>query len=297
MSGAPPISSYGQPSRAVLPATKRRAFSAKSYREPSYRFLWHYHPEWELAFNASGFGTRHVGTSVEQFDAGDLVLLPGNVPHTWFSSPKQKVDTVCTVIHFLPQVWGDAFWKLPEVAEFQTLCHRAQRGIKFTGPGVAEVGRRMQELAQHDSPTMDSLTHVFEIFGLLLNLDAQPLHDAGGDGVGRSSWENPRLDDLLEWLDQRLAEQLSQQDAAERMKMSPTAFSRWFKQSMGCVFHRYLNEIRVAKVCAELTKGKVSITEAAFQAGYNNLSNFNRRFLEVTGLTPKAFREQIQARH
>ena len=37
-------------------------------------------------------------------------------------------------------------------------------------------------------------------------------------------------------------------------------------------------------------------TFMVYVAGYNNLSNFNRRFLEVTGLTPKTFRAQIQAK-
>lgn len=294
MSGSPSISGYGQPSRTVIPATKRRAFTARSYTEPNYRFLWHYHPEWELTFNASGFGTRHVGTSVEQFDAGDLVLLPGNVPHTWFSSNKQKDDTRCTVIHFLPHVWGEAFWKLPEMSEFQALCHSAQRGVRFSGEGVSEVGQMMQDLARSDGPTLESFTKLLAIFSSLLRLELHSMHVTASEG--RAAWENPRLDDLLAWLEGRLAEPITQQDAAARVKMSPTAFSRWFKVSMGCVFHRYLNEIRVAKVCADLTQGKVSITEAAFQAGYNNLSNFNRRFLEVTGLTPKAFRAQIQGR-
>ena len=74
------------------------------------------------------------------------------------------------------------------------------------------------------------------------------------------------------WLEGRLGEPITQQEAAARVKMSPAAFSRWFKVNMGCVFNRYLNEIRVAKVCAEIANGRLSITEAAFQAGYNNLS-------------------------
>ena len=45
---------------------------------------------------------------------------------------------------------------------------------------------------------------------------------------------------------------------------------------------------------ARLSSSQESITEAAFQSGYNNLANFNRRFREITGFTPSEFR--LQAR-
>jgi len=288
----PSISGYGQPSFTVIPATKTRAFTARSYREPTYRFLWHYHPEWEIVFTRNGCGTRHIGSSVEHFESGDLIMLPGNVPHTFFSSDKQKGDTQCTVIHFLPQVWGEAFWNLPEMRDFQAICQRAQRGVSFTGPETEEIGQRMEALAAADSPTLESFTALMAIFTLLPKLEMHSLHAME---EGRSGWGNARLDTLLEWIESRLGESITQQDAADRVNMSPAAFSRWFKLNMGCVFHRYLNEIRVARVCSQIAYGKLSITEAAFQAGYNNLSNFNRRFLEVTGLTPKAFRIQIRS--
>jgi len=291
MQVAPSISGYGQPSFTVLPLTKTRGFTATSYREPTFRFLWHYHPEWEVVFVRNACGTRHVGTSVEKFGPGDLTMLPGNVPHTWFSSQDQVGDTTVTVIHFLPQVWGEAFWKLPEIKAFNALCQSAQRGVKFSGIQCEEVGQRMEALAACDSSSLDGFRELWKIFTLLTELEVHSLHAVE---EGKTDWQNARLDELLAWLESRLSEPITQQEAAARVKMSPAAFSRWFKVNMGCVFNRYLNEIRVARVCSEIAHGKLSITEAAFQAGYNNLSNFNRRFLEVTGLTPKAFRVQIQ---
>jgi len=273
----------------MLSDTKVRAFTAQTYREPSYRFLWHYHPEWEIVFSRSGRGTRHVGNSVEKFGPGDLVMVPGRVPHTWSSSKNQVGPACCTVIHFLPEVWGEAFWGLPEVKRFHALCQQAQRGLKFTGKGAEEVGLRMEALAQNDTASIESLTELWKIFGLLTKLEARSLN---ASKEGNHGPQSARLADLLAWLESKLGDPLSQQDAAGRMKMSPAAFSRWFKQNMGCVFNRYLNELRIARVCAGIAHRKMSITEAAYSAGYNNLSNFNRRFREVTGVTPRAFRAQ-----
>ncbi|MGH7953187.1 MAG: helix-turn-helix domain-containing protein, partial [Limisphaerales bacterium] len=105
---------------------------------------------------------------------------------------------------------------------------------------------------------------------------------------------DPRAERLLEWIQNHFAESITQAQAAVEVKMSPPAFSRWFKARVGRVFQRYLNELRVAKVCARLANHQEPITQAAFKCGYNNLANFNRRFREITRLTPTEFRSQTQ---
>lgn len=284
-------SDYGPPRFTSIPVTKVRAFTVRNYHELTFRFEWHYHPEWEITFTRNGKGTRHIGSSLEKFDSGDLVLLPGNVPHSWLSGPDQVGDTLCSVIHFLPQAWGERFWQLPEMSKFNALCQRSQRGLRFTGPEIEEIGTRMEILAANNQASLECMSELLSIFSLICRLTVHPLHGSKGSG---STWQNPRLDVLLDWLEDHLTEPITQREAAERAKMSPAAFSRWFKSNMGCVFQRYLNEMRVARVCSQLATADGSITEIAFQAGYNNLSNFNRRFQEVIGLTPKAYRSQVR---
>lgn len=281
------------PSFTSIPVTKTRAFTARNYCEPSHRFLWHYHPEWELTWTSSGRGQRYIGCSVEPFESGDLVLLAGNLPHTWYSDANVVEEARCSVIHFLPQLWGDAFWKLPEIQSFRALCDSASRGVRFTGPGVYEVGRRMEDLAANDAPDFTSFARLIEILELVTGLPAVSLNASAEDSGLKP---NPKLQRLLEWIEERCAEPLTQSEVAAQAKMSPAAFSRWFKTHMGCVFQRYLNELRVARACSILVKGDTPITDSAFQSGFNNLSNFNRRFQEITGLTPKAFRKQFRGR-
>lgn len=282
-----------EPYFTPIPITKTRAFLARNYVEPSHRFLWHYHPEWEIVWTSSGKGQRYVGCSIEPFERGDLVLLAGNLPHTWFSDPDCVEEARCSVIHFLPDMWGEGFWKLPETQKLNALCDSALRGVRFTGEGVYEVGRKMEALAASDAPTFRSLAGLVEIFALMLELPTVSLNAATGT---TGSYSNPKLQRLLEYIEEHSAEPLTQSEVAAQAKMSPPAFSRWFKLHMGCVFQRYLNEIRVARACSYLVKKDISITDAAFEAGFNNLSNFNRQFQGVTGLTPKDFRKQFRGR-
>lgn len=282
-----------QPSLAVIPATKSRGFLARSYREPSFRYLWHSHPEWELTWTRSGRGLRHIGRSIEQFDDGDLVLLAGNIPHSWHSTSEQIGEAQCSVLHFLPNLWGEDFWRLPEVRPLRTLCDKAVRGLKFHGPDVYEVGRRIEALAAEGASDFTAFARVIEIFELLLQLPHESLNAASMPNVAKP---NPRLQELLEWIENNISQPLPQSEVAKRVNMTPAVFSRWFKASVGCVFQRYLIEMRVARVCAVLAQGDASIIEAALSCGFNNLSNFNRRFVAVTGLTPTAYRRQLHGR-
>ena len=271
--------------------SKSRAFTAETRLESACRFGWHYHPEWEILFYRNGRGTRHVGDSVEKFGPCDLVMLPARLPHAWFSSDDQTGSSSYTAIHFLPETWGDAFWNLSELASFRDLCQQAGRGLCFTGKGVLEVGERMEALVRTEVGSLDSLRDLWNIFSLLTDLGSRSLNAAL---AGACESRDRRLDDLLIWLESCLGDHITQRDAAARMRMSPPVFSRWFKMHTGCVFKRYLNQLRVAKVCSEIACRNMLITEAAFHAGYRNMSNFNRRFLEVTGLSPSAFRARME---
>jgi AraC-like DNA-binding protein len=273
------------PTLLTLADAKTHAFTAGLRRRPPGHFIWHYHPETQLVWTRQGRGLRRVGQSVERFEPGDLVLVGANLPHMWAAADKEAVSTV---IHFLPERWGNEFWKLPEVQKLRRLLAEASRGLRFTGPDASEIGRQIDELAAQPAYDLGSLVRFLAICDRLASAPHRALNTLREKEA--SAELDPRLDRLLEWVQRHAAEPMTQEQAAARVDMSQAAFSRWFKRCVGRVFHRHLNELRVALVCARLSSGQDTITEAAFRSGYNNLANFNRRFREITGLTPSEFR-------
>jgi AraC-like DNA-binding protein len=73
--------------------------------------------------------------------------------------------------------------------------------------------------------------------------------------------------------------------------MTPSALCRLFKRSMHRTFTEYVNELRTNEACRLLATGGVRITSVAFEAGFENLSYFNRVFRRTRGMSPSAYRQ------
>ncbi len=88
-------------------------------------------------------------------------------------------------------------------------------------------------------------------------------------------------------------EDLSLGEVAKAVNMSAFYFCKMFKQATGLTFTDYLARIRVEKVKNMLLDPHKRVSEVAFAAGFQSLSQFNRVFRKVAGEAPSTYRERI----
>lgn len=280
----------GKPSIEPLPAARTRGFFVKSFRKPCVDFHWHFHPEFELIVIRQGRGVLYAGRSLVPYSAGDMFLLGSCVPHAYGSHPGERTGACWTVMHFLPGRWGREFWMLPQNHRVRRLLDAAGRGIRFRGSGTAACASLLGRL-EKGAPSDVAMALWIELLERLARnshrhyLNTRPHVHAGGAPMDR------RLQKILVWLDETAhSASLTQAGAARLLGMSPQAFSRFFRHQTGRVFRAYVNELRVARACSSLLETGQTVGEIAFGSGFNNLANFNRRFLEIAGCTPGAYR-------
>ena len=84
-------------------------------------------------------------------------------------------------------------------------------------------------------------------------------------------------------------------DVAGIIPMSTAAFCRFFKQKTNRTLIDFVKEVRIGHAAKLLLEGNHNVTEACYDSGYNNISNFNKHFKEVKGLSPRDFMKQYQA--
>ena len=85
-------------------------------------------------------------------------------------------------------------------------------------------------------------------------------------------------------------------DVCARLRMPESRFSRFFRRATGNTFTDFVNRMRITKACQLLMETDRYVTTICYEVGFNNVANFNRRFLEIKGMTPTDFRRQAASR-
>ena len=75
--------------------------------------------------------------------------------------------------------------------------------------------------------------------------------------------------------------------------MSAFYFCKVFKAATGLTFTNYLARVRVETVQQLLLNPHTRVSEAAYAAGFQSLSQFNRTFQRLAGESPSDYRERI----
>lgn len=89
---------------------------------------------------------------------------------------------------------------------------------------------------------------------------------------------------------QNYHQKLSQNAVAGSVYLSPSYFSKVFKEAFGCTFNQYLNTVRITKAKELLRYSSVSIESIPAMVGFENRSYFGKIFKQLTGSTPKQYR-------
>ncbi|WP_017316610.1 AraC family transcriptional regulator [Mastigocladopsis repens] len=102
-----------------------------------------------------------------------------------------------------------------------------------------------------------------------------------------------KLNQVKDFIENRLAEDLSIADMANVVHMSQFHFARAFKTATGQPPHRYLTQRRMERAKVLLSVTRLPVAEVAYQVGFYNTSHFTSQFRKATGTTPKAYRDSF----
>ena len=81
------------------------------------------------------------------------------------------------------------------------------------------------------------------------------------------------------------------EEVASHVFLSPSYFSKIFKQEMGCNFNTYLNNIRIEKSKKLLLLDNIKLVDIAHMVGYEDQSYFSKVFKKLTGVAPCKYKE------
>ncbi|MFM8337503.1 MAG: helix-turn-helix domain-containing protein, partial [Opitutaceae bacterium] len=133
----------------------------------------------------------------------------------------------------------------------------------------------------------DSILRLLTIFAQHLAAVSNQLMVQG------ASAEAPAITRARRLIVERHTDELSLGEVARSVNMSAFYFCKSFKKATGMTFTDYLARVRVEKVRNLLLNPHKRISEAAYEAGFQSLSQFNRVFRRVAGEAPTAYRTRL----
>lgn len=92
-----------------------------------------------------------------------------------------------------------------------------------------------------------------------------------------------------EYLENHYSEDISLEDVAEQVNISPQYFSKLIKKTTGFNFIDWLSMLRVKKAKELLTNSNLTVKEVCFMVGYKDPNYFSRIFKKRIGITPSEY--------
>lgn len=138
--------------------------------------------------------------------------------------------------------------------------------------------------------------HQYESILRLLTIFAQHLATLSHQlTVKEQAGESPAIARARIYIAEHQGDELSLNEVAKAVNMSAFYFCKTFKKATGMTFTDYLARVRVEKVRNLLLNPHKRVSEAAYEAGFQSLSQFNRVFRRIAGESPTTYRDRIHA--
>lgn len=280
---------------ALLPefAPSKRPFVVKKIVRPHFSTDFHFHKECQLVYVLSGSGTRIIGHSIEPFEAGDLTFVGPNVPHVWYSEPKQNepaAEAISLALYINPETICEHLNALTDTMELRQFFKESERGIRICGEKKELITNVLKQMLTQQSGHLGALASFLQILDQLLD-PAELVWLNVPDPISTYSTQTSgRVPKLMHFIQQNFKEDITLQQAASVAGLQIHSFCRFFKSLTNRTFSDFLNEVRIGFACKLLQQSDLPVTQIALECGYTNISYFNRCFKKINKVSPKAYR-------
>jgi AraC-like DNA-binding protein len=269
---------------------RNRSFTFFEFHNQRFDCPFHHHPEIELTLIAGSSGHRYVGDHIGRFAPGDLVLMGPDLPHMYINHAKFSGRAHSIVLQFLPTCLGSNFFQLGELKNIRHLFERSRVGLSFHGRTRDKVAPLLVEMAALDGfARLAAFLDVLEILARSKEFRtlASPTYSPS-----LALYQGERINRVCELVSRKFKEGITQSEAARTAHMSAPSFSRFFRRATNKTFRAFLNEVRIGHASQMLLETDQTVTEVCYDSGFGNLSNFNRQFLKLRKVSPRAYRRK-----
>lgn len=275
----------------TIPKPQRDALIFQEDKQPIlYEFL-HQHEEYQISYIKKGEGSLIVGDRVGFYKAGDVIVLGSNLPHVFKSNAKSSSWSHMLSVFFTETSFGTGFFEIEELKSLRSLFKKAENGFKLksTSERAAILIQKIQKASKLDR---------FLLFLQLLKQLNTAKFESLSSFISEKKYsdnEGQRMGTIFQYTMNHFREKITLETIAKQAAMTSNAFCKYFKKRTRKTYITFLNEIRIEEACRLLREQTdMSIGEIAEHSGFQNISNFNRKFRQLKQLTPREYGSSLK---
>lgn len=284
----------------TIPVSKDQTIIAQRDEMPYFYPHLHRHKEIQIRWIISGEGTLVVNNNMHTFSDNDVFFIGANQPHIFKSSPsyflpdsEKKVSSID--VFFDPVTISETLLKITELKTLRAFLQKSGNGFKVPEKHIANITNKLLQIKEGKS-AIPRVLHFIEMLHEMKKID-NPMVLSKESSFTVNESEGMRISQVYNFILQNYARDISLDEVAKQIFMTPQAFCRFFKKHTRLSFVTFLNEIRVNEVCQLIAEGNNdNISSIAYGCGFNSITNFNRVFKGITGYSPRQYVENLQSK-
>lgn len=224
----------------------------------------HKHKSNELTYFISGSGTTKINDTTYNYKAGDFAFYKMGTKH-------DEYDPVsCDII------WLHFDFDIDNLA--------LKEGVFYDNDG--KLLKALQKLRNLSLEQNKYKNHLVESALAQVIIFAAQKQENADDFYDKLNWKQ-----ILNYIDSNINENINFKFIASKHNYSYDRFRHLFSEHFGISPNTYLTNQRINDAKRLLKSSESSITEIAFDCGFNSSSQFTNIFKKYTGFTPKEYRK------
>lgn len=232
-----------------------------------------------LVYCVKGGGWCELAGQLHTVRAGDLLVLPPDVPHNCGAHVSDP-----WTIHWAQATGANLHEYLNELGV------SAHAPLVWMGDDL-QLARLFHEVVK----TLEqgsSFLHLLEASHALAHLLAVMIRHRHEHSRDTSDTVQKVAEGII-YMSEHLDQPMRVSALAALANLSPAHFSVLFKEQTGCSPRDYLHLLRIHRACQLLRTSNLSVKEIATRLGYQDQFHFSRQFKAFQGASPSDYRESL----
>ncbi|MDR1699757.1 MAG: AraC family transcriptional regulator [Lachnoclostridium sp.] len=248
----------------------------------------HLHNFYEMFFLLEGEINFYIHRSNYHVKAGSLIVMNDLEVHRAINPGNQEYKRI--YIHIPP----DFFNKYPCNGIDLSSCFKKRNTgeknlILLDKSQMSYFVRQYNHICDSEAYTAAGRELLIDTYLLQILVVANNLFDQHTHTIPNEY--SSEIRDVITYLELHLLDKITLEALSNQLSLNKYYLCHRFKEETGTTIFNYLHLRRIAVAKSLLSDGK-NVTEACYQSGFNDYSNFITSFKKVTGITPKHYQKQ-----